>query len=106
MATIARRRLRLESLEDRWLPAITFNTPNNGTPTTGVLVISGDDAVDNLSITDTGRNDTNTTYHILANGLPFRFNGVVSLFVDLGGGDDLVDYTILQEVELRFFADR
>jgi hypothetical protein len=96
----------LEPLESRSLLAVTFNAPSGTAPPGGALVVTGDNAADVVALVDTGLPAGGPSYRVGVNGLQFVFNDVASVLVDLGDGNDRVDYTVLQERDLTYFAFR
>lgn len=87
---------RLETLEDRAVPAVISQTYIPGTGSMGTGIIVCDSASDTIVVTDNGT-DSPGNVRVTVNGVPYNFpRPVWELRVYSGGGNDRVTYNLTQ----------
>ncbi|HQR08724.1 MAG TPA: hypothetical protein PLN21_18000 [Gemmatales bacterium] len=94
-----RMKCQVESLEDRQLPAVTLSLLDNGT----TLSIHGDASPESLSITQNDDTDqlmvswrtiSDVPMGVLTPVSTFQSSSIKKIVVDLGGGDDVMNYRL------------
>jgi len=92
LSTVRRYRASIESLEQRWCPAVT------ATLSAGILSVVGDGTSNSVDVLDSGQGEIT----VVGDGQRQSFIDVDEIFIETQEGDDKVSYTKVRSLTVTF----